>query len=47
MDIIREVELKQIKGGFSSKALWVGLASFITFIIGAIDGYLRPLSCNK
>ena len=38
MDIIREVELKQIKGGFSSKALWVGLASFITFIIGAIDG---------
>ncbi len=47
MDIIQDVELKQIKGGFSPKALWVGLASFITFLIGAVDGYLRPLSCNK
>ncbi len=38
MDMISDVELKQIKGGLSAKALWVGLASFITFAIGAIDG---------
>ena len=47
MKILNDKELKEVRGGFKAKALWIGIASFITFIIGAVDGYMRPLSCNK
>lgn len=47
MRTLNDNELKEIRGGFSVKALWIGIASFITFVIGAVDGYMRPLSCNK
>lgn len=41
-------ELKNITGG-SSKILWGILAAIGgigTFLIGFIDGFIRPLSCN-
>lgn len=47
MRTLNDYELKEIRGGFSSKALWIGLASFITFVIGVVDGYMRGLPCNK
>lgn len=39
-------ELKRLKGGFSA---WVGLgiAGAIVFLAGIIDGFTRPLTCNK
>ena len=44
--MISDEELYSIKGGFS-KPLIVGIVgSAITFIIGVIDGYIRPLKCN-
>lgn len=38
-------ELKSVSGGFN---IVTGLlmAAGITFIIGVIDGYVRPLKCN-
>lgn len=45
MKALTTTELKEIKGGWSIAGLF-GLGSFITFIIGAIDGYLRPLTCR-
>lgn len=38
-------DLRNIQGGFS---LGAGLliATGITFLIGVIDGYVRPLKCN-
>lgn len=37
-------ELKQINGG----GLWFtfGIIAGIVFLIGVIDGYVRPLKCN-
>lgn len=39
-------ELQSIKGGVS-KVLFIGIAGVVTFLIGVIDGYIRPLKCNK
>ena len=44
LELTRE-ELLQINGGFKWKIGMV-LAAGISFIIGVIDGYLRPLPCK-
>ena len=43
--MLSKEELKQINGGFSiGFGLFIGGA--VTFIIGVIDGYVRPLACR-
>lgn len=39
-------ELLSVEGGFG---LWgiIGIVGGITFLIGVIDGFVRPLKCNK
>lgn len=39
-------ELKQIKGGGVSLGVGLLIAAGVIFLIGVIDGYVRPLSCN-
>lgn len=39
-------ELKQIKGGGISVGAGLLIAAGVVFVIGVIDGYVRPLSCN-
>lgn len=39
-------ELKSIEGGGISPGLAVGIIAGVTFIIGIIDGIIRPLRCN-
>lgn len=42
---LKKEELMGIDGGFSiGTALLIGAG--IVFIIGVIDGYIRPLECN-
>jgi len=38
-------ELNNISGG-NGFAIGLGIIAGITFIIGVIDGYVRPLRCN-
>lgn len=38
-------ELKQISGGWSITGAF-GLGALFTFLIGVIDGYIRPLDCR-
>lgn len=38
-------ELINVKGGIS-KWVYLGIGSALAFVIGVIDGYLRPLKCN-
>lgn len=45
MKILTTKQLEEIKGGWSLASLF-GIGTFITFIIGAIDGYIRPLACR-
>lgn len=40
-------ELENVKGG--GLTLWgaVGIVTGVIFVIGVIDGFVRPLSCNN
>ena len=42
---LQKEELLEIRGGFSPWIL-VGIGGAITFIIGVIDGFVRPLKCR-
>lgn len=41
---LNEIELKKISGG--GLGLWLVITAGIIFIIGTIDGYVRPLKCR-
>ena len=43
---IKNDDLKNIKGGGISIWGGIGIASGIIFLIGVIDGFVRPLKCN-
>ena len=44
MDKLEEKERKKISGGGLGTAFLIGAG--VIFLIGVIDGYLRPLKCN-
>ena len=44
MEKLKYDDLKQISGGGWGIGLLIGAG--IVFLIGVIDGYVRPLSCN-
>lgn len=44
--MINNNELKQIKGGGISFGAGLFFAGIVTFLIGLVDGYVRPLACN-
>lgn len=46
MTLLEENELNNIYGGSFSIGLSIAIAGLITFVIGVIDGYVRPLKCN-
>lgn len=46
MTEIKNNELKQIKAGGVSVGLGIMIVAGVIFIIGVIDGYVRPLKCN-
>lgn len=43
---MNELELKNIKGGGFSFGTGLLIGGFLTFLIGIIDGYIRPLACR-
>ena len=43
---IKKKELPCIKGGGISIWGGIGIAAGIIFLIGVIDGFVRPLKCN-
>ena len=47
MQLLTSEELNMIKGGFSILNKIMILGGLITFIIGFIDGLIRPLKCNS
>lgn len=46
MKILNKNELLGCSGGAFSLSLGLGIIAGITFIIGVIDGYIRPLRCR-
>lgn len=47
--VLENNELISIVGGATSKKIGLGVifAALGSFIVGIIDGFLRPLACNK
>lgn len=46
MNKLNNDELKKINGGGISFGSILGIGAGLTFIIGLIDGYVRPLACR-
>lgn len=45
MKTLSNKELKEVKGGAAVGA-YILIGGLIVFLIGVIDGYVRPLKCN-
>lgn len=45
MEVIKKEELIKVQGGFKLGLIF-GISVAVTFIIGVIDGIVRPLKCN-
>ena len=43
---IKNDELKHISGGGFNVGVAIAIAVGVTFIVGVIDGIVRPLKCN-
>ena len=43
---LNEKEMKKISGGGINIGLWLGIGAGVSFLIGFIDGIIRPLKCN-
>lgn len=46
MNNLEEKELKSINGGAISFGASLLIGGIVTFIIGIIDGFVRPLRCR-
>lgn len=46
MRTLTDKEMMQMQGGLKMN-LVVAVASVVTFLIGLVDGYMRPLKCNN
>lgn len=46
MKELTQYELNQINAGVALNAKFLIIGGIISFIIGFIDGYTRPLKCN-
>ena len=45
--MIKNDELTNIRGGLSKYVYGIGVGALVSFVIGLIDGYIRPLGCRK
>ena len=46
MKKLKTEEMKTIDGGGVNIGLWIGIGAGISFVIGLIDGLIRPLKCR-
>ena len=45
--VLSKEELSNVYGGGVKFGLFAALGGLITLFVGMIDGYLRPLKCNR
>ena len=45
--MINKEELLMIKGGKISGTTGVIISAIVSFLIGVVDGYMRPLGCHR
>ena len=47
MNVLTDSQMNEISAGAVSKAVLAGLVAAGIFIVGVIDGFIRPLKCNR
>lgn len=47
MNLLSDAQLNEVSAGAVTKAVIAGIAAAGIFIIGVIDGFIRPLKCNR
>ncbi|MDE6141332.1 MAG: hypothetical protein K2G03_01890 [Bacilli bacterium] len=45
--VLSNEDLNEVVGGGIKIGVSIVVAAVVTFVIGVIDGYFRPLKCNK
>ena len=45
--VLQNDELNNITGGGVNYGVLAVIGGVVAFLIGVVDGYLRPLACNK
>lgn len=45
--MLEDIELYNVTGGAVKWTVGVIVGSIVTFLAGVVDGYLRPLKCNR
>lgn len=46
MKNLEKEEMLKINGGAISAGVWALIGGAIVFMIGLVDGFVRPLKCN-
>jgi lactobin A/cerein 7B family class IIb bacteriocin len=47
MNLVREQEMQQIRGGAVKWGIIAGIGAFASFMIGVLDGWTNTKKCNK
>lgn len=45
--VLSNEELTEVVGGGIKLGVAIVVGAIVTFVIGVIDGFMRPLKCNK
>jgi lactobin A/cerein 7B family class IIb bacteriocin len=43
---LTDEKLKQVSGGGITVAGWTAIGAALVFVVGVIDGYIRPYKCR-
>jgi hypothetical protein len=46
MTLLNNIELNDIHGGGFGIGFFALIAGLVSFVVGIVDGYVRPLKCN-
>ena len=44
---LNETELLEVSGGALSAGAWMAIGGGVVFLIGVLDGLMRPLACHN
>ena len=47
MNLLSEAQMNEISAGGLSKAVLAGVVAAGIFIVGVVDGLVRPLKCHR
>ena len=47
MNLLTDAQMHEVSGGGMTRAMIAGFIAAGIFVVGVIDGFIRPLKCNR